>query len=153
MSTEPTRRMARLEKHELASLPPHWTNRERGRHLRVLLQRKGIDPGRMYRLEYYPHRQCWLLTQEGAPPGELAAGKVDDESLYLETLNELRRTALTAVTALAAHNRYLAQNGRPYQLPPKPEELTPADLAELLGGAPTGGDAVQFTGEGGWRGD
>jgi hypothetical protein len=46
---------------------------------------------------------------------------------------------------------HFASHGRPYQLPPKPQELTPAKLADLLGGLPEGREDVYFTNEGGWQ--
>jgi hypothetical protein len=41
--------------------------------------------------------------------------------------------------------------GAKYQLPPKPQELTPADLVNLIGKAGEGTSAVRFDGEGGWQ--
>ena len=64
MRSERPRRTARLEKQELAEIPSHWSKEEQGHYLWRLLRERGIDPGRLYTVEYYPYHQCWLLTQE-----------------------------------------------------------------------------------------
>ncbi len=54
---------------------------------------------------------------------------------------------------MAAHSSYFASNGGDYELPPKPQELTPTDLAGALGGAAKGFPAARFDSEGGWQAD
>jgi len=150
------RRLARLDKRELADIPLQWTKRERGQYLRRLLQFKGINPNSLYQVQYFPHRHCWLLTQEVDPaPAPGSAGThpppQEDELFYLQALAEFRRTALAAFAAVAAQSPHFAQFGRPYQLPPEPQEMTPADLANLLGGSSEAGVPPRFDSEGGWR--
>jgi hypothetical protein len=150
MANEPVTRWARLDKQELADLSAQGSDQERGRLLRRLLREKGIDPNRLYRVEYHPHRLCWLLTQETAPGGHSAPGMADD-LFYLQALTELRRTARTAFAAVAARSSHFANFGRPYQLPtePEPQPLAPRDLANLLGG--TNAPPARFDSEGGWE--
>jgi hypothetical protein len=147
--------MARIDKRELADVPPHCTNRERGRHLRHLLQSKGIDASRLYKIEYFPHRRCWLLTQEEEPerlaPGEMAPTPAADELFYLQAWAEFQRTLVAAHAALAARSPYLASLGGRYELPQKPREMTPADLVEQLGGSGKEEPRIHFDGEGGWQ--
>jgi hypothetical protein len=154
MATPPLR-VARVDKRELFDLPAAWTSRERGQYLRVLLSGKGIDPARLFRVEYHPRRHCWVLTQEEPPPGRHAfipadSGKAD-ETLFAEAMTLFRRTAQAAFAALAAQDRHFACFGREYQLPPAPQETTPADLAKLLGGPSPEAPPVSFTSEGGWQ--
>jgi hypothetical protein len=158
MRNQSTRRVIRLEKRELAEIPPQASLVERGRRLWRLLCEKGIDPSRLYSVEYYPYRRCWLLTQEiergpqrlpsaGAPPEEAS------RMFSLQLSTELRRTALAAFAALAARSAQFARFGCDYQLPPKPQETTPAELARLLGGRIEADVQVHFTSEGGWEAD
>jgi len=156
MPDAPEKRVARINKHELADMPAVWTNQERGQFLRLLVQFKGIDLTRFYTVEYYPHRACWLVTQEGgaardATAGTSLPGGKADEALYLRMRDEFRRTAVAACAVLEAHSPHLAAHGAKYQLPPKPQEITPAELLDQIGGSETGGPAVRFDGEGGWH--
>ena len=152
MSNEPIRKVVRIDRAELFDLPAHWSARERGRHLRLLLHSKGIDGGRLFRTEYHPHRRCWLLTQERAPgpvvppaPGEA------DERFYRQAMAEFRRAGVTAWAAVASQSGYFARFGRPFEAPAAGQELTPSDLAALLRGPGEGGPSVSFDGEGGWE--
>lgn len=149
MANEPIHCVARVDRRELAEMSPAWTDRERGQFLRLLLRREGIDPGRLYRVEYFPLRRCWLLTQNAEPDEAPAVGS--DEQFYAIIVAELRRTARLAWAALAAQSSHFAQSGCEYQLPPKPQELTTAGLADLLGGPGEGGPGVRFDSEGGWH--
>lgn len=152
MPSEPSHLVARIDKSDLADLPGAWSEQEHGRYLRLLLRQRGLDPHRLFRVEYYPHRQCWLLIQEGeseaSPP---PAPRQPDRLFYRQVTAELRRAALTAFASQAARSVHFASHGRPYQLPPKPQELTPAKLADLLGGSAEERKSVQFTNEGGWQ--
>jgi hypothetical protein len=148
MPNEIRQRVARLNKHELNDMPAHWTRRERGRHLRRLLRDKGIDSDHLYRVEYFPHRACWLFTQGVEPEGSpvsTAPPSPADEAFYLQISQELRRTVLDA---LAFHR---AQFGVKYQLPAKPQELSPSELVNLIGNAGERLFPVRFDGEGGWQ--
>lgn len=147
MTNEPARQVARLDRGDLADLPTAWTDAERGRHLSGLLRTRGIDLARLYRAEYYVGHQCWLLTQEPEPAAGPAAA--DDALLFRDLIRELRRAAQGTWKALAGRSLHFAAHGRRYQLPPEAEPLTPAALAELLGG-PVEGPRVHFTSEGGW---
>ena len=155
MANEPPRCVARVDKSELSELPGHWTDRERGRYLRRLLRRKGIEPDRLYRVEYFPKHLCWVLTQEAEPeePVGRAAGCAaqSDAAFYLHALAEFRRTARAAFANLAAHSSHFAFFGCAYQLPERPQETTPAALAQQLGESLTPGSKIRFDGEGGWR--
>jgi hypothetical protein len=156
MLNELSRRMARLERRELTEIPSHWSKEERGRYLWRLLRNKGVDPSRLFTAEYFPYRQCWLLTQEiehgpqqraiaPAPPGEASL------LFYTQVSTELRRTALAAFAAAAARSPHFARFGCKYQLPPKPQETTAAELACLLGEPADQDGHIRFTSEGGWR--
>jgi hypothetical protein len=146
-----TTRVARIDRPELTDLPPAWTDRDRGLYLRLLLQMKGIDPARFYRVAYYPLARCWLLTQEPAPgPGDKPAAVPRDDVFYRQVIDQFRWTARSACAALAAHSSQFALFGCKYQLPAKPQELTPADLVHQLGG-PGSKPGLYFTSEGGWR--
>src|SRR5262249_60679855 len=114
MRNELIRRLARLEKRELAAIPSNCSKEEQGQHLWRLLRDKGIDPGQLYTVEYFPHRQCWLLTQETesgrrlqpiapAPPRD--AGRL----FYTQVSTELRRTALAAFAVAAARSLHFAR--------------------------------------------
>lgn len=156
MVNEPMRQVARIDKAELAEMACAWSNQERGRYLRLLLQLKGIDTHRIYRLEYYPHRRCWLLIQEVGPgrhegPAAPISLSQADESFYLHAIAGFRVTARAANAALAARSPYFARSGRLYELPSRPQDMTPATLAKLLGGLADTGSAVDFDSEGGWR--
>src|SRR5437870_9521880 len=114
MLNELSRRMARLERRELTEIPSHWLKEERGRYLWRLLRNKGIDPSRLFTLEYFPDRQCWLLTQEiehGPQQRALAPPPPGKASLlfYTQINTELRRTALAAFTAAAARSAHFAR--------------------------------------------
>jgi hypothetical protein len=156
MKTERPRRTARLEKRELAEIPSHWSKEEQGKYLWRLLRDKGVNPGRLYTVEYFPYHQCWLLTQEIEPepyPRPVTAARPHEggQLFFTQLSTELRRTALAAFAAAAVRSEHFARFGCKYQLPSKPQETTPADLARSLGG-PSGRDArVQFTSEGGWQ--
>jgi hypothetical protein len=148
--------MARLEKRELAEIPAHWSKEEQGEYLWRLLRDKGVDPGRLYTVEYFPHRQCWLLTQEiepGARPRPIASTPASEAGrrFYTQVSTELRRTALSAFAAVAGRSAHFARFGCDYELPPKPQETTPADLVRLLGGPAAEDARVRFTSEGGWQ--
>jgi hypothetical protein len=149
-------RVARIDKPDLYDLPSEWTDRERGQYLRLLLRLKGIDPDRFYRTAYYPLPRCWLLTQElaGVEPGPTDArgpGQAE-ERYYLQAMAQFRWTARVACAALASQSMHFARFGCKYQLPPRPQEMTPADLAQSLGGpGPQGQPAPFFTSEGGWQ--
>lgn len=145
MPSEPRQHVTRIDRRDLADLPPEWTDQERGRHLRLLFQQRGIDPDRLFRLEYYPHRHCWVLIQDADPRADKLPPHQPDRMFYRQVTAEFRRAALAA---LAAHGPHFLGK---FQLPPEPQELTPAKLIDLLGGP--GGDAapVRFTSEGGWR--
>ena len=156
MPNERSRRLARLEKRELAEMPSHWSKEERGQYLWRLLGSKGIDPSLLYTVEYFPYRQCWLLTQESesamqrrpivnTPPRE--AGRM----FYTQVSTELQRTALAAFAAAAARSLHFARFGCKYQLPAKPQETTVAELVRSLGGPSNDPDNVRFTSEGGWQ--
>jgi hypothetical protein len=145
MEHEPTPRVARVNRQDLDDMPAHWSDQERGQYLRLLLRLKGLDPGRLYTVSYYPHRSCWLLTQTPGPaaePASSADGK-PDEVFYREAVAEFRRTAFVAL-AQRPHG------AGTYQLPPKPYPLTTTELADLLGGG-TDQPPVRFDGEGGWQ--
>jgi hypothetical protein len=148
--------MIRIEKRELSEVPSFWSKRERGHHLWRLLQDKGIDPSRLYTIDYFPHRQCWLLTQ-GHDPGlrPRCAGKLPTgaaaESFYVEATAELRRTARAGFATVAARSTHFARFGCKYELPPKPQETTPADLVQQLGGSLEDGEDIRFDTEGGWH--
>ena len=153
MADEP-KRMARIDWAELAEMPPAWTNRERGQYLRLLFRMRGIDPQRLYRIEYYPLRRCWLVTQPADPgrqPAETPDGAKEDELFFGQIVAELRRTALAACAALAAHSPHFARFGGKYQLPAEEEEVTTSDLRGLLGNAGDSNPPVRFDREGGWR--
>ena len=155
--SEPVRKVARLDKGAVSDFPPETSFQERGRSLRSLLLGHGIDPERLYLIEYYPRHHCWLLTQGGepeqrrAPVVRLAPTGTSDEALYLELMTALQRAARVACAAMAASSTQYARSGGKYQLPEKPQELTTAELAELLGDADAGDRSIQFDSEGRWR--
>src|SRR5262245_19432430 len=130
--------VARIDKCELAEMPAAWDNRQRGRYLRLLMRRRGIDPGRLYTVEYYPYRSCWVVTQNAAsaPEGAAPAAKAD-ESFYVQVTGEFCRTARTAFAAAAARSQHFAAFGCAYQLPQKAQEMAPAELRKLIGGTVT----------------
>src|SRR5207302_3588828 len=93
MVSEPGRHVARINRGELTQVPPDTPLAERGRRLRRLLLLQGIDPGRLYRVEYYPHHHCWLLTQEEEPahprrPAPAARDAKADELYYVNVMAE-----------------------------------------------------------------
>jgi hypothetical protein len=138
-------------------MPSQWSEERRGRFLRLLFQCRGIDPDRLFSFQYFPTRSCWLLTQTPDHPSEprraaASAYETDLASFYLQTMAELRRTALaTLTTASAAPNWLWAR--RKYQLPEQPQEMTVADLVNLVGEIDQSPVQVQFDAEGGWRAD
>jgi hypothetical protein len=149
-------RVARINKHELADFPPDWNTRDRGQYLRCLLECKGINTRKLYRVEYFPHRQCWLLTQEvdpvaaeHSPPATIE----DDERFYLQSMAEFRRAASSAWAALARTSRHFASHGCHYQLPAMIQPMTPAALIQMLGGGLPEKMSIHFDSEGGWRHD
>jgi hypothetical protein len=155
--SEPVRKVARLDKGTVSEFPPEMSFPERGRSLRALLRGQGIDPERLYFIEYYPRHHCWLLTQGGepeqrqAPVVRLAPAGKSDEAFYLELMTALQRAARVACAAMAASSTQYARSGGTYRLPEKPQELTTAELAELLGDADVGDRSIQFDSEGRWR--
>jgi hypothetical protein len=156
MRNERIRRLARLEKRELAEIPSHWSKEEQGQYLWRLLQDKGVDPSLLYTVEYFPSRRCWLLTQEcesGAHPRPVAAVPPHEagQSFYTQVSTELQRTALAAFAAHTARSVHFAHFGRKYELPPKPQETTLADLVRSLGGPVDEQARIRFTSEGGWQ--
>jgi hypothetical protein len=153
MRSDRVSHVARLNKAELSGMPPQWTSRERGQYLRALFRQKGVDPDRLYQVEYHPRQACWLLIQrmelvEQAATLTAPLSDQADELFYVRATDELRRTALAAV---GRGSTFLAGPGGKYQLPEKAEEISPADLADLLGGPSAGDPPVRFDGEGRWR--
>jgi len=155
--SEPVRKLARLDQGEVSGFPPETSHAQRGRALRLLLRGRGIDPEQLYLIEYYPRQRCWLLTQGGeperrqAPVVRVASARNSDETLYLELMAALRRAARIACAALDASSSARARARSEYRLPDKAEELTTAELAQLLGDAPEGDQPVHFDSEGRWR--
>ena len=153
MVSESITRVARLDKRELADMPASWSDCERGWHLRALLRLKGIDPHRLYSVEYYPYRSCWVLSQvsPSLATAASAAPAQEAEAFYLQAITEFRRTARLAFAAAAARSRHFAVFGCPYQLPLKSQEITPAELRNLIGDAGQAKGGVRFNDEGGWQ--
>ncbi len=159
MESEPVRNVARINWGELAEALPDTPPAERGRRLRRVLLLKGIDPDRLFRVEYYPHHHCWLLTQEEGPahpkrPAPPARGAKADELYYVNVMAEFQLVARVACASAAAHSSHFARFGRrEYHLPEPEQELSVTQLVEQLGG-PGGDDtAVHFDREGRWRDD
>jgi hypothetical protein len=151
MLSEPPR-VARVNQHELRELPADWSDSQRGEYLWSLLQLRGIDPNRFYHLSYHPLPRCWLLTQESAAGGAGAAAGEAGEHFFRRVMSQFRWAARAACAALAAHSPTFARCGGKYELPPVGEEVTPGDLANLLGGTSAPGPAAtRFDGEGGWQ--
>jgi hypothetical protein len=153
MRHEQATRVARIEKADLAGLPPQWTPRERGQYLRGLLRQKGVDPDQLYQVEYHPRHSCWLLIQQTEPVDQPAAPAAvppsqSDELFYVRVTDELRRTALAA---LGTRSVYFAHGAGRYELPEKAEEISPAELMNQLGGPCAGDPPVRFDAEGRWR--
>jgi len=146
MEHEPVKRVARIDRWEVAALPSQWTDQEKGLQLRLLLRERGIDPNRLFFLSYHPRHHCWLLTQRCPDPAvaESASTAKGDDVFYRELTAELRRAARLA----CAH---LGSWWFPYRLPEQPEPVTAAALTKELSG--TGGShaPVRFTREGGWQ--
>lgn len=150
MTRQPAR-VARVDRRELSSIPSDWSFPRRGRYLRLLLQGKGIDPERYYRVEYHPRRHCWVLTQEeGRKPRPVAPGARADEVLFVQAMTIFRRTAVAAYAALAAQSPHFARRGRVYRPPTGSQETTLDELIRLLGGG-AGDPPVTFDSEGGWQ--
>jgi hypothetical protein len=148
--------MARIDKRELTDVPAHWTKQQRGLHLWQLLGDKGIDPNRLYTVQYFPDHHCWLVIQEvesGLRPHSRKTTLSDKECelFYVQATAELRRTAQLAFGSLAARSTHFACYGRKYELPTKPQETTPAELVKLLGGPAEPDLRVHFDSEGGWQ--
>jgi hypothetical protein len=156
MATEAIR-VARLNKTELFDLPAAWTDRERGQYLRALLQFKGIDPDRLYRVAYHPLPRCWVLTQDGEPAGPreprpAGSSAKADELFYLHAVGQFRWAARAACAALASQSTHFALFGCPYQLPATPQEVTPEELVRQLGDpGPRRKPPPSFDSEGGWQ--
>jgi hypothetical protein len=154
MSAEPVRHIARIDKQELAEMPSIWSDRERGRYLRHLLRARGIDPGGLFHIEYYPHRGCWLFSQtkmSARQPAHETPLFPDEEKFFLQTLAQLRNAARSAFAAVAATSIHFASHGCAYALPSRPQEVSAADLAHLLGRDAGMNPPVQFNAEGGWQ--
>ncbi|HEV3116296.1 MAG TPA: hypothetical protein VGY58_04535 [Gemmataceae bacterium] len=154
MSSEPVRHIARIDKQELDGMPSIWSNCERGRYLRHLLRTRGIDPGALFHIEYYPYRGCWLFSQTKQPgrqAGREASLFQNEEKFFLQTLAQLRHAARSAFAAVAATSIHFASHGCAYALPPKSQEVSAGDLAGLLGRGEGIEPRVQFTAEGGWQ--
>ena len=153
MENEPLQRLARIERAELAGLGSDMPLPERGRFLRDLLQSKGIDPDRLYRVEYFPGHHCWLVTQDAGPPRAVAAsrGPKTDELFYVQAIAEFQRIARAACAAMAAHSMHFARFGRKYELPEPERELPLSDLVTLLGGSGDETPPAHFDSEGRWR--
>jgi hypothetical protein len=79
------------------------------------------------------------------PPSSVRPSAETDEAFFAQINVELRRTARSAL----ASQRMLF--GAKYELPPKTQEMTPTDLAQLLGDPSEDSPAVRFDGEGGWQ--
>lgn len=156
MVSEPRQHVARINRGELVPLAADLPLAERGRRLRRQLLLKGIDPDRLFRVEYYPNHHCWLLTQEGEPthprrgvaPGR--GGKAD-ELYYVSIMAEFQLVARSACAQAAAHSAHFARFGRRYQLPEPERELTLTELVEQLGGPGDDAGPVRFDSEGRWR--
>ena len=154
--SEQSERVARINRHEVTDLPSEWNHQERGLYLRMLFRLKGIEPDHFYRVTYHPLSRCWVVIQEpawdSAPREETPGGGQTAEQFYLQVLTEFRWKARAACAALAAHSLHFARFGRTYQLPEKPQELTPADLVNQLGGPlAVEDDSPRFDNEGGWQ--
>jgi hypothetical protein len=145
------RRVARINKEEILDLPREWTQEEKGRYLRYILQFKGIDCARLYQIEYFPHHRCWVLTQEGDRRPRSSCSPPGDEEFYRQTIQEFRRTARAACATLAARSTHFASFGCRYELPPPAQELTPMGLAKLLSEKDRAEPSVRFDSEGGWH--
>jgi hypothetical protein len=152
METEPLQRVARIERAELAGLGSDTPLSERGRFLRGLLQSKGIDPDRLYRVEYFPSHHCWLVTQDAGPqrPGRPSGGPKADELFYVQAIGDFQRVARAACAAMAAHSMHFARFGRKYELPEPERELPLSDLVTQLGGTGDDTPSVRFDSEGRW---
>jgi hypothetical protein len=154
MANERNWKVARIDKGELTDMAAEWSYQERGLYLRFLLHGKGIDPQRLYRTEYYPDHRCWLLLQEETPATASEGGPLParaDERLYLQAMTEFRRAARAAWAAQAARSPHFARHGKHFQPPGPVQEMTPAELAQHLGGGDPPKHSVHFTTEGGWR--
>src|SRR5262249_52092848 len=138
MSNEP-HRVARINRQDLADLPREWSHAEAGNYLRLLFQFKGIDPDRFYQVTYHPLALCWVLTQEGSSSRAAGGAPMPTartaEQFYLEVVAEFRTKARAACAALAMNSLHFARFGCAYRLPEQPQEVTPADLANQLGGS------------------
>jgi hypothetical protein len=153
MPEHSSRRVARIDKSDLANLPAPWTDAERGRHLVGLLEKQGIVLSQFYHVEYYPRHQCWLLSQQGETVAAVAAAaqENDDVRVFRQLTQECRRAAQAAWRILAMKSVHFAANGCDYRLPPEPEVLTPGGLAKWLGDSADADSSIRFTSEGGWQ--
>jgi hypothetical protein len=152
MENEPRRHVVRIDRAELAGLGGDLAPAARGRWLRQLLCGKGIDPDRLYLVEYYPAHHCWLLTQDEGPRSDPPpSGDRADTLFYVRVMTEFQQVARSACRALAANSPHFARFGRKFQPPEPARELPLSDLVDQLGG---GGDAttsVRFDSEGRWH--
>jgi hypothetical protein len=149
MTHEPSRRVARLDRHELIDLLGLSSDADRGRHLWRLLQERGIEPGRLYLAEYHSRRGCWVLSQQAEPnspsPAAAPSGPAAAE-FYTQTVAWLRWVARRAAAVPTAPSYRLGT-------PEGSHEMSPAELAELLGGPAPDAPGVRFDAEGGWQAD
>jgi hypothetical protein len=148
MESDAPQYIARVDRQELADILASRPGAELGRHLDVLLRGKGIDPGRFFRVEYHPYHFCWLVYQQAAPAPPASRSAASAEASILA---EFRLSARSACARAAAHSQHFARFGCKYELPPEPQEITPADLAIQLGGMAAAGSTVRFDREGGWQ--
>jgi hypothetical protein len=154
MENEAPRRVARIDRAELAVLGGDTPLPERGRRLWRLLRGKGIDPGRLYHVEYYPVHHCWLVTQDEGPPAERTPQPLTEKAdllFFVQVMTELQYVARSACRAMAAHSMHFARFGRKFQPPEPAKELPLADLVEQLGGPGDDTASVRFDSEGRWR--
>jgi hypothetical protein len=156
MENEPLQRLARIERGELAALGSEMPLAERGGFLRDLLQLRGIDTDRLYRVEYFPTHHCWLVTQDAGAagprrPGAASRGPKADELFYVQAIADFQRVARAAYAAMAAHSMHFARFGRKYELPEPERELPLSDLVDLLRDTGDETPPVRFDSEGRWR--
>jgi hypothetical protein len=153
MEHEPPRKLARLDRAELGGAGPDASPAERGRHLRRLFEAKGIDPDRLYHVEYFATHHCWLVTQEEGPPRRrpAAAGDPADARFYVQVMAELQHVARSALRAMAAHSPHFARFGRKFEPPGPVREVALSELVDQLGGPGDDTASVRFDSEGRWH--
>jgi hypothetical protein len=154
METEQRRHVVRIDRAELAGAGPDVPLPERGRFLRRLLQDKGIDPDRLYHVEYFATHHCWLLTQEEVPGRRPASPPPHDRAdtlFFVRVMSELQHVARAACRSLAAHSSHFARFGRKFQPPEPAKEVALSELVDLLGGPGNDTASVRFDSEGRWR--